>query len=99
MRLRRPLIVLVVAAAPAVLMAQSPNDWWAYGHDQLGSRYSPLTQVTRDNVASLTVAWTFRTGEMDATRRPAKFEATPLVIEGVMYFSTPFGQAIALDAA
>jgi len=83
---------------PVCLSAQSSGDWWAYGRDQLGSRYSPLTQVTRANVSNLTVVWTFRTGEMEDTRRPAKFEATPLVIDGVMYFSTPFGQAIALNA-
>ena len=96
--MRTPALAIAVALAPASLAAQSPSDWWAYGRDQLGSRYSPLTQVTRDNVARLTVAWTFRTGEMAETRRPAKFEATPLVIDGVMYFSTPFGQAIALEA-
>ena len=94
----RFLRVALVAIIPLSLGAQAPGDWWAYGRDQLGSRYSPLTQITRANVTSLTVAWTFRTGEMDDTRRPAKFEATPLVIDGVMYFSTPFGQAIALNA-
>jgi quinoprotein glucose dehydrogenase len=93
------LVAIAAVCVPAVMAAQSPGDWWAYGRDQLGSRYSPLTQVTRDNVANLTVAWTFRTGEMETTRRPAKFEATPLVIDGVMYFSTPLGKAIALDAA
>src|SRR5258706_10936482 len=96
--MRSRVLAFALALAPAALSAQSPNDWWAYAHDQLGSRYSPLTQLTRANVAQLTVAWTFRTGEMEATRRPAKFEATPLVIDGVMYFSTPLGQAIALDA-
>ncbi len=38
-------------------------DWPAYGRDPGGSRYSPLAQITRDNVTQLKVAWTYRTGE------------------------------------
>src|SRR3954470_24148209 len=74
------------------------GEWTAYGHDPLGSRFSPLTQITRDNVSRLAVAWTYRTGEMSAsTRQPAKFEATPLVVDGTLYLSTPFGRVIELD--
>jgi len=80
------------------LGAQSPGEWTAYGRDALGSRFSPLTQITRDNVARLEVAWTYRTGEVDAnTRRPAKLETTPLMVDGTLYLSTPFGRVIALD--
>ena len=80
--------------------AQAPAaEWTAYGRDALGGRFSPLTAITRENVGTLTVAWTYRTGERDAaTRRPSKFEATPLMIDGTLYLSTPFGRAIALDA-
>jgi len=82
----------------AALRAQSPGEWTAYGRDALGSRFSPLTQITRDNVARLEVAWTYRTGELDAnTRRPAKLETTPLMVDGTLYLSTPFGRVIALD--
>ena len=81
--------------------AQSPaphGEWLAYGYDQLGGRYSPLAQITRDNVAKLAVAWTYRTGEADvATRQATKFEATPLMVDGTLYLSTPFGRVIALD--
>jgi quinoprotein glucose dehydrogenase len=78
--------------------AQGPAEWSAYGRDQAGSRYSPLTQITRENVTRLTVAWTYRTGDAGPTRVPPKFEATPLVIRDTMYLSTPLGRAIALDA-
>src|SRR5262245_42714839 len=82
----------------AALRAQSPGEWTAYGRDALGSRFSPLTQITRDNVARLEVAWTYRTGEVDAsTQRPAKLETTPLMVDGALYLSTPFGRVIALD--
>ena len=60
---------------------------------------SPLAQITRGNVGKLTVAWTYRTGETAHTNKPTKFEATPLVVDGTMYLSTPFGRAIALDPA
>jgi len=75
------------------------GEWGAYGRDALGSRYSPLTQITRENVARLTVAWTFRTGDTAHTQRPAKFEATPLMVDGTLFLSTPFGRALALDPA
>ena len=41
--------------------ANQSGEWVAYGHDPLGSRFSPLAQITKDNVAQLTVAWTYRT--------------------------------------
>src|SRR5881628_1890605 len=93
----RSLPLLLILASPCV--AQTASEWTAYGRDQFGSRYSPLTQITRDNVNRLTVAWTYRTGEMEKTRQAAKFEATPLMVDGTLYLSTPFGRAIALDPA
>jgi quinoprotein glucose dehydrogenase len=88
-------IALLVGASG--ISAQTPGEWTAYGRDAFGSRFSPLTQITRENVARLEVAWTYRTGEMEQTRRPAKLEATPLMVDGTLYLSTPFGRAIALD--
>src|SRR5947207_4590100 len=96
----KKLFLILFAGGAAHALAQS-GDWPAYGHDVFGSRYSPLTQISRDNVPRLTVAWTYRTGEIaeGKTNAPPKFEATPLVVDGVMYISTPFGKAIALDPA
>jgi quinoprotein glucose dehydrogenase len=79
--------------------AQHPAEWPAYGRDPQGTRYSPLDQIDRKNVAALTVAWTYRTGETEHTHQPAKLEATPLMVDGILYLSTPFGRAIALDPA
>ncbi|MEO6058254.1 MAG: pyrroloquinoline quinone-dependent dehydrogenase [Gemmatimonadales bacterium] len=76
----------------------APGDWTAYGRDALGSRFSPLTQIDRANVASLTVAWIFRTGEpLPTADRRRSLEVTPLVVDGVMFISTPLGKVIALD--
>jgi glucose dehydrogenase len=42
---------------------------WSVRRDAFGSRFSPLTQITRDNVSRLEVAWTYRTGETERTRQ------------------------------
>jgi quinoprotein glucose dehydrogenase len=85
----------------ATLQAQEIG-WPANGRDPEGTRYLPVSVITRENVSRLEVAWTYRTGEADprfATRKPTAFETTPLVIEGTMYVGTPLGRVIALDAA
>ena len=91
----------LIAISACVLTAQAPRgEWPAYGHDALGSRFSPLAQIDRSNVSRLAVAWTYRTGDAgESTRQAVKFEATPLVVDGTMYLSTPFGRVIALDPA
>src|SRR5689334_5691227 len=94
------LIVSLTGVVPRVLAQATDDQWWAYGRDAFGSRYSPLTQITPENVSRLTVAWTYRTGEMagsDGQRREVKFEATPLVVDGTLYLATPRGKVIALD--
>jgi glucose dehydrogenase len=96
----KDLLLIAVLAAPSIRAQQtSPSgEWLAYGHDALGSRFSPLAQITRENVSTLAVAWTYRTGEVGVkTRQPVKFEATPLMVEGTLYLSTPFGRVMALD--
>jgi quinoprotein glucose dehydrogenase len=75
-------------------------DWPAYGQDLGGARYSPLTEIRRENVGRLRVAWTYRTGDVSAegkTRTPSAFEATPIEVDGTLYLATPFDRVIALD--
>jgi len=84
------------------ILTQAPGDWPVYGRDPGGSRFSPLTQITRANVARLQVAWTYHTGEPDMasmSHRPPALEVTPLVVDGLMYISTPAGRIVALDPA
>jgi len=83
----------------AALQAQSPasGDWSAYGHDAAGTRFSPLTQITPANVSTLRPAWIYRTGDRLIGR--GRFEATPLMADGTLYFATPLSQVIALDPA
>lgn len=86
--------------ATPVISLVADGDWPTYGNDPGGTRYSPLTQIDRGNVGRLRVAWTYRTGEMPdgawANGRIA-FEATPIMVDGTLYLSTPFGRVIALD--
>src|SRR5688572_29648823 len=85
--------VLTVPAA-----AQS-GDWPAYGRDRGGERFSPLTGIHRGNVRQLVPAWEYSTGEAARPITQAfSFEATPLVLNGVMYLSTALGRVIALEA-
>jgi quinoprotein glucose dehydrogenase len=75
-------------------------DWPYYGSDPGGTRYSPLTQINKTNVAQLEIAWEYHTGDLSdgsAGRRVSAFETTPIVAYGTMYFTTPFNRVIALD--
>jgi quinoprotein glucose dehydrogenase len=76
------------------------DEWAHYGHDAGGMRYSPLSQINRENVASLKVAWTFHTGDISdgqGRRKRSGFESTPLMLDSTLYVTTPFNRVIALD--
>ena len=91
------LILLLLASLQA-----SAGDWPVYGHDAGGARFSPLTRITRGNVARLQVAWTYHAGIPDMSsmsHRPPAFEVTPIVVDGTMYVITPTGIVAALDPA
>ena len=103
----RSLIRLVfLLSGPFYGQAQSAGagEWPAYGNDAGGMRFSPLKQINPDNVKRLTVAWTFRTGELEQYKgtgaaEKAAFEATPLMVDGTLFFSTPSSRVFAVDAA
>jgi len=82
---------------PLILSAQ---EWRYYAGDAGGQKYSKLKQINRGNVTQLKVAWEFHTGDVsDGKEYPVRsaFEATPLMVDGVLYFTTPFNRLIALD--
>ena len=76
------------------------GDWDAYGRTDYGQRYSPLNQITPDNVGQLQVAWTFKTGDIrgDADPGESTYEVTPLKIGDTIYLCTPHDLVIALNA-
>src|SRR5262245_39068192 len=67
-------------------------NWITYGRDYGNQRFSPLTQVDTGNVARLRPAWVYQSGVSSS------FQATPIVVDGVMYVSLPFNHVVALDA-
>jgi quinoprotein glucose dehydrogenase len=76
------------------------GNWPFYGGDAGGSRYSPLDQITKSNVAQLKPVWEFHTGDVSdgSDGRPkSEFEATPIVVAGTMFLTTPFNRVVALD--
>jgi quinoprotein glucose dehydrogenase len=74
------------------------DEWPTYGHDAGGMRFSPLKQITPANVANLQVAWTYHLKPGGSAGDFRSSEATPLVIDGIMYTGSPYGQVVALDA-
>src|SRR5882672_9188385 len=74
------------------------EEWPAYGHDYGDTRFSPLAQITPANVARLKPVWTYHMKPPGARRGFASSENTPLVVNGVMFVSTPYGRVVALDA-
>jgi quinoprotein glucose dehydrogenase len=87
-------------ASLASAQPDADSQWPHYGNDAGGARYSPAAQIDRSNVAQLQVAWTFRTGALGRSApldRKAAFEATPILVEGKLFLSTPYNHVIALD--
>jgi quinoprotein glucose dehydrogenase len=93
-------LLLNLGAVAASDSKKRDGDWPAYGRDGGGERYSPFAQINRDNLKSLKVAWTYRTGAGDVkgwSVKNAAFEATPILVDGTLYLDTPFNRVIALD--
>jgi quinoprotein glucose dehydrogenase len=99
---------LIAAATAATAVAWTltavPQDvtWTTYGGNFGGAHYSDLQEIALGNVGRLEVAWTYHTGDSGleaVAKNKAAFESTPLVVDGLLFVSTPFNRVIALDAA
>jgi alcohol dehydrogenase (cytochrome c) len=73
--------------------AKEPRNWLIYGGDYSSNRYSGLTQITPANVKSLNLAWVFQ------SPTAGSWQATPLVVDGIMYLTQRPNEVVALDAA
>jgi quinoprotein glucose dehydrogenase len=97
-------LLLVTVPSSSLAQPQKPVDasWPAYGGDAGGSRFSPAAQITKSNVAQLKIAWTYRTGALDAKTdliHKAAFETTPILVDGKLFLTTPYDHVIALNPA
>lgn len=90
-------------STPAVAAKASEgnnHDWSAYGGSADGNRFSSAAQITRDNIKTLKVAWTFRTGDTPISDGGgAEDQQTPLQVGKTLYLCTPHNTVIAVDAA
>lgn len=76
------------------------GDWNAYGRSNLGQRFSPLDQITPDNVDQLQLAWQYQTGDKKGPKDVGEttYEATPLKLGNALYVCTPHNWVVALNA-
>jgi alcohol dehydrogenase (cytochrome c) len=106
MKLRRVFFVAALLAAGALQAqvssdrilrsAQEPQNWLTYSGNYNGHRYSTLTQITTDNVRNLELQWVL---QVQSRGNSDKWEASPLVVDGVMYTVRPPNDVVALDSA
>ena len=92
MRLGVLLVVLGCATS-----GPAADDWRVRGGDPGNSRYSALDQINSGNVAHLQVAWTYHTGDLPPNGH-GEIQATPIVVDGVLFATTPKLAVIALRA-
>ena len=84
-------VLVLLTATPALAQVtherllhpeREPGNWLTYSGNYAGWRYSPLTQITRDNADGLRLQWVHQ-------MRHSQIETTPLVVDGVMFLTEP----------
>src|SRR3954451_13839293 len=101
-RLRNPglLLLAVAAVCPSTHAFEAKQNsyrgWSRYGGGDDNIRYSKLKQITKQNVGHLQVAWTFDTRDAFPG---SEMQCNPIVVDGILYATTPKARVIALDAA
>jgi glucose dehydrogenase len=63
------------------------GEWRSYGNDERSTRYSPLDQITRDNVQNLQIAWTWKFDNFGSPAETVTTQTTPIMADGVLYFT------------
>jgi alcohol dehydrogenase (cytochrome c) len=71
---------------------KEPQNWLTYSGTMMSQRHTPLTQINPQNVKNLELQWVFQARSLE------KFEATPLVVDGIMYTVQAPNDVVALDA-
>src|SRR6185436_3468242 len=103
MRILRVALTIALAAGLASAQVSSdriakaasePGSWLTYSGNYNGNRYSTLTQITPDNVKNLELQWV---NQVLSRGNNDKWEASPLVVDGVLYTVRPPNEVVALD--
>ena len=103
--MKRLLWLLAILVTGALVAAQQQSssqvEWLYYGGDQGGTKYSPLADIRPENLQRLQVAWQWKHWETPLKEYdtvPGFNESTPLMIDGVLYVTTPYNSIAAVDA-
>lgn len=75
------------------------NTWRVKGGNPEGTQYSSLDQINKTNVKTLKLAWDYKSGEADTVQNRSQIQCNPIIIDGVLYATSPSLKAFALDAA
>lgn len=75
------------------------NTWKVKGGNAEGTQYSSLDQITKKNVTTLQLAWQYKSGEADTAQNRSQIQCNPIVVDGVLFATSPTLKAFALDAA
>jgi len=86
------LIASLASATMASAVTAANSDWPSYGRDTNEDRFSPLTEINGDSIDKLGLAWS-----LDLPREARSLEATPLEVNGVLYFTTSLSVVYAVD--
>jgi quinoprotein glucose dehydrogenase len=89
-------LLSIPISSPAQATSDPWRSWAVFGGSADNIHYSSLDQINRDNVQALQVAWTFDSGDQHPK---SEMECNPIVVDGVLYATTPNGDVVALDAA
>src|SRR5687767_8701904 len=78
---------------------QSKNrSWSVYKADAQSTSYSPLTEITKENISHLKLAWTFNPNDARKGGRPGNAECNPIIVDGVMYATSARHRLYAIEA-
>ncbi|HEY8933974.1 MAG TPA: PQQ-binding-like beta-propeller repeat protein, partial [Cyclobacteriaceae bacterium] len=87
-----PVLIFLISCSK-----KQDTGWRVYGGNSEATRFTVLDQINKSNVKDLQVAWTYRTGDNDTSS--AEIQCNPIVVNGIMYVTSPKLKLIALDAA
>ena len=103
LRVNVPVLFLAVLTAACSTggdysSAGAGKDWPVYLGDNFSSHYSKLVEINRDNIDQLDLAWEYNTGD-DVSGNRSQIQCNPLIIDGILYATSPRLKVFALDAA
>ncbi|MBC7890669.1 MAG: PQQ-binding-like beta-propeller repeat protein, partial [Sphingobacteriaceae bacterium] len=99
--MRLALLGLLFLASLTGLLKSPPvplTNWAEYNGGPDRNHFSPLTQITPENVATLRVAWSYASGGADTVKNSTQMQCNPLSIGGILYGVSAGSQAFAIDA-